>query len=236
MCCSLHATQKPNYSMIFGINSNSSFQHVSTIGLSRASVSDSSPRNAILQPNLKCTFKATKARNGLYLSVNSNSLLPAGSCVPFSFTLANEQHSPQTLTLTPIPTSTSILAGFMSRELCIQRPCIKCHSLFMPLHLFVLLYAWSLHIFPNCVPKALWTFKLFHEPQKRVSVLAEWQKPFFPQKLFWLLSLGLWNIVSLQDLFPPSGLRNLLLQFTLMGRNGRPHWTQISSPKPQRSY
>lgn len=33
-----------------------------------------------------------------------------------------------------------------------------------------------------------------------------------------------------------SGPRNFLLKFSLMGRNGRPHWTQISSPKPQRSY
>lgn len=100
-------------------------------------------------------------------------------------------------------------------------------------HCIYLFY--SIH--DHCVYSlTLWTFKLFHEPQKRVSVLAKWQKPFFSQKLFWLLSLGLWNIVSLQDLFPPSGLRNLLLKFTLMGRNGRPRWTQISSPKPQRSY
>lgn len=200
MCCPLHATQKPNYSMLFGINNNSSFQHVSTIALSRASMNDSWPRNATLQPNPKCTFQATKARNGLYLSVNRNSLLPAGSCVPFSFTLANEQHSPQTLTLTPIPASTSILAGFLSKKLCIQRPCTKCQSLFMPLHLFVLLYPWSLRIFPN--PVNLQTFPW--TPEKGLCA-CQMAKAFLFTEAF--LTAVPWSLKYRESSRPFSSLR-----------------------------
>lgn len=90
------------------------------------------------------------------------------------------------------------------------------------------------YIFSNCVPKAQWTFKPFHESQKLVSVLVKYQKYFFLKRLFRLLSLDLWNILSL--LFPPSGLRNLLLKFSPVGGNDWPHWTQVSSPKPQTSY
>jgi len=32
-----------------------------------------------------------------------------------------------------------------------------------------------------CVPKAQRTFKPFHKTQKLISVLGEWQKPFFPE-------------------------------------------------------
>lgn len=65
---------------------------------------------------------------------------------------------------------------FMSKELRILGPCIKCHYLLMPLYLLILLYPWTLHILSNCVLKAQWNFKPSHETHKLVSVLAEWQK------------------------------------------------------------
>lgn len=164
-----------------------------------------------------------------------HTLLLTGSCIPFSFMFVNEQHSPQILILSPIPAFTSILAGFISKELCILGPCIKRHYLFMPLHLLILLYPWTLHTLSNYVLKAQWTFKPCHETHRLVSVLAEWRKPFSPPSLFRLLSLELWKILGIQDLFSLWGLRNLLLKFSLMATNRQPHWTRISSPKPQTS-
>lgn len=67
-CCPLHAARNK---MLFGINRNSSFQHVSIIGLSRVSMNDPWPRSAMLQPSPSASLR--QQRPGIFSRIYSYS-------------------------------------------------------------------------------------------------------------------------------------------------------------------